>query len=143
MKRGFTLIELILVILLLSIIAMISVPVVTNIIKDAKKNTYDQQIDSIIDAARTYMTKNPELLPAENEYDDYALPITDIQKAGLLESEDVVNPNYSETCVEDSKDNNEERKKCMCKVLNGTIYVNWDVESNKYQYTYEDNENCS
>jgi len=146
MKRGFTLIELILVILLLSVIALISVPVVTNIISDTKNKAYDQQIGSITDSARTYMTKNPQNLPLEDSTDSSCISITDLQKAGLLESKDVANPKYSETCVDDVMENDEgkteaeiqeEIQLCRDEILNGVIIVRWDENTNKYKYTYD------
>ncbi|MDD4733363.1 MAG: type II secretion system protein, partial [Bacilli bacterium] len=39
-KKGFTLIELIAVIVILAIVALISVPVITGIIKDTKKQAF-------------------------------------------------------------------------------------------------------
>lgn len=129
MKKGFTLIELILVILLLSIIALISIPVITGITKDAKNKTYDQQLEAIYNAARNYATKNPRILPEEDEYDSSCISVTDMQKAGVLESKDIINPAYSEEC----KDN----EKCRSEYLNGVVIITWNIDNNKYKYTYD------
>lgn len=153
MKRGFTLIELILVILLLSVIAVISVPVVTNIISDTKDKAYNQQINSIMDSARTYMTKNPNKLPLEDSTDSSCIAIIDLQKEGLLESEDVKNPKYSETCEDDiladqgektEAEIQEEIQMCRDENIDGVIIVRWDENTNKYKYTYDAGANsCS
>lgn len=129
MKKGFTLIELILVILLLSIIALISIPVITGITKDAKNKTYDQQLEAIYNAARNYATKNPRILPEEDEYDSSCISVTDMQKAGVLESKDIINPAYSEECKDDEK--------CRSEYLNGVVIITWNVDNNKYKYTYD------
>lgn len=129
MKKGFTLIELILVILLLSIIALISIPVITGITKDAKNKTYDQQLEAIYNAARNYATKNPRILPEEDEYDSSCISVTDMQKAGVLESKDIINPAYSEECKDDEK--------CRDEYLNGVVIITWNVDNNKYKYTYD------
>lgn len=129
MKKGFTLIELILVILLLSIIALISIPVITGITKDAKNKTYDQQLEAIYNAARNYATKNSRILPEEDEYDSSCISVTDMQKAGVLESKDIINPAYSEEC----KDN----EKCRSEYLNGVVIITWNIDNNKYKYTYD------
>lgn len=129
MKKGFTLIELILVILLLSIIALISIPVITGITKDAKNKTYDQQLEAIYNAARNYATKNPRILPEEDEYDSSCISVTDMQKAGVLESKDIINPAYSEECKDDER--------CRSEYLNGVVIITWNVDNNKYKYTYD------
>lgn len=129
-KKGFTLIELILVILLLSIIALISVPVITGIIKDAKDKSYQQQISGIVNAARTYMSKYPEKLPIEDELGSSCVSIVELQKAGVLENKDISNPSYTKDCENDEK--------CLNEHFEGVVIVTWSVENNKYNYTYDD-----
>lgn len=163
MKRGFTLIELILVLLLLSIIALISIPIVTGIITDSKEKTYQQQIANIETAARTYMTRNPNKLPAEDELGSSCISITDMQKSGILESKDIINPKYSENCEEqleadkakewDKTDCSKNPTSSQCVALDkkyegkmeqcrnehliGVVMVTWDSDNNKYKYTYD------
>ena len=64
MKKGFTLVELLAVIVILVIIAMISVPIVINIINDSKTKTEEQSIEIygriIENAVANYFTKYPE-----------------------------------------------------------------------------------
>ena len=45
MKKGFTLIELLAVIVILAIISLIAVPIVVNIINDAKTSSKEQSIE--------------------------------------------------------------------------------------------------
>lgn len=157
MKKGFTLIELILVILLLSVIALISVPVVTGIISDAKEKSYNQQINSILSSARTYMTKNASKLPAEDENVNACISIEDMQRAGILESKDVSNPLYKEGCEEDLLKDAEKKKEgktdeeisqiesevleeisfCKSESLSGVVFVRWSEDTNKYKYSYD------
>ena len=56
MKKGFTLIELIMVITLLGILATIAVPVISGVINDSKEKAYEKQVSVIISAAKEYVT---------------------------------------------------------------------------------------
>lgn len=56
-KKGFTLIELLAVILILAAIALIAIPVVTNIIEDAKKNALKDSAYGVLEAANLYYAK--------------------------------------------------------------------------------------
>ena len=63
-KKGFTLIELLAVIVVLAILTLIAVPIVLNIIKDARNNSNKRSIESYaraIDyAVSEYMSENPD-----------------------------------------------------------------------------------
>ena len=48
MKKGFTLIELLAVIVILAIIALIAVPIVLNIIEEAKETIRDNNVKNIL-----------------------------------------------------------------------------------------------
>ena len=58
MKKGFTLVELIAVIVLLSLIALFTLPSVNKTIKDRKEALYNVQIDNIKASAVIYIDKN-------------------------------------------------------------------------------------
>lgn len=57
-KRGFTLIELIGVILLLGIISLIAVPAISNIIQESKKDAFRASVIYIIEATTIYIYDN-------------------------------------------------------------------------------------
>jgi prepilin-type N-terminal cleavage/methylation domain-containing protein len=62
-KKGFTLIELLAVIVILAIIALIAVPIIMNVVDEAKGGVYDRQRDMIADAAELYyFNYNEELI---------------------------------------------------------------------------------
>ena len=46
MKRGFTLVELLAVIVILALVALITIPVILNVIEKSKVKTYQRSIDS-------------------------------------------------------------------------------------------------
>ena len=51
-KKGFTLTEIIGVIVLLGIIALISVPILNTVIQNSKQKAYDAQVKEIISSAK-------------------------------------------------------------------------------------------
>ena len=57
MNKGFTLIELVMVIVVLGIVALIAVPTVNSIITDSKEKSYQNQINTIVNSAHTYISK--------------------------------------------------------------------------------------
>ena len=52
-KKGFTLIELLAVIVVLSIIALITTPIIFNVIENAKIKSIEKSCYGVIDAVRT------------------------------------------------------------------------------------------
>lgn len=60
MKKGFTLVELLAVIVILSIIGMITVPMATSYIETSRKKSYAISVDNAIEAAKEYVNKKEE-----------------------------------------------------------------------------------
>ncbi len=58
MKKGFTLVELLAVIIILGIIALITFPIVDNSIKNSKQAALERTIGSIEEAAHNYSSQN-------------------------------------------------------------------------------------
>ena len=51
-NKGFTLIELLAVLLILTIIALITTPIVTNVLEGSRQNTFESSIEQLINIAR-------------------------------------------------------------------------------------------
>ena len=66
MKKGFTLIELLAVIVILAIIALIAVPIVLNIISDAKKSSEKESIKLYLDTVEKTIAKRQLASPNFN-----------------------------------------------------------------------------
>jgi len=64
-SKGFTLIELLAVIVVLAIILIIAIPAIGNIIKESRKNAYEETTEMIERAAKIYIGKNPNYLPKD------------------------------------------------------------------------------
>lgn len=56
-KRGFTLVELLAVIIIIGLIAVIVVPILSNTITDAKRDTFEETVEAIVREMRNYATK--------------------------------------------------------------------------------------
>ena len=87
-KYGFTLIELISVIIIIGVIALISVPITINITNNAKNKAYKEIIDSIELSAYNYSVYND--LGYNRLFK--SLPISTIKLAGYLDNEDIIDP---------------------------------------------------
>ena len=129
MKKGFTLVELLAVLVILGVIIAITVPAIGTIIKTSKEKSYDKQTESIITAARSYMTENSIELPDEGT--PKTLTICELKKAGYLKKENIINPLYQEGSSETNK---------KCKYLYGNITVT--NIAGKFRYVYSDLANC-
>ena len=79
-EDGFTLVELLGVIVILGIILAIAIPGVGNIIDNAKTNTEKHQAELVVDAAKMYVLDNGNTIPTSGE-----ITSTELVTAGYLE----------------------------------------------------------
>lgn len=90
MKKGFTLAELIGVIVVLALISLVSIPAVSKTLKQNKKNLCDTQLQNILAAAKSYGADNVFSLP-ENDGETLELTLQDLVSAGYIKG-DIENP---------------------------------------------------
>lgn len=91
MKKGFTLAELLGVLVILAAILLIIMPIVDKTIKEGKNDLYDKQINSIKLAMELWLTDNAKL--DEGEY--IVITLSQLKDAGLIEF-DIKNPKTEE-----------------------------------------------
>ena len=89
-KNGFTLIEMLCVIIIVSVIALILIPVVSKTVDEGKKQVYNNLIDKMISATSDWMIKNTDLLPSDGE--SISITLGMLQSEGYI-STDLKNPN--------------------------------------------------
>lgn len=89
-NRGFTLVELVAVIVILGVIATIITPVIQKTLKANKENVYNIMVDQIKDYTKDYLAKNTNQLP-DNEGEISTIKFVDLKKDGLLQI-NIVNP---------------------------------------------------
>ena len=89
MNKGFTLVELLAVIVILSLLAALASTSVTKIVKDSKSDLYDSELVSIKSAAEAWGASNPNKLP-DTGYCKY-ITLKELKESGLLD-ESIINP---------------------------------------------------
>jgi len=114
-KKGFTLIEILGVMVLLGIVALIAVPTVNIVIKNSKKSALEQTISTLESAAYRYSNRNDLGYSSETQI----LDLNVLKEAGYIKNEELINP------VTDSK-------------LAGCIFYRWDENYKQYNFNYSE-----
>lgn len=115
MKRGFTLVELLVVIVILSLIAMVAYPSIITIINDSKNSAYDAQVEIIVKAGKEWGVEHPNELPSSSS----------VKKKICLTS--LVSEGYIDDTIKNPKDS---------KPMTG--YVEVSLSGNRYNYQYKE-----
>ena len=89
-KNGFTLVEMMTVIVILITLGLIAVFSINGIVKKSTEKLYEIQKNNIIDASRTYAVKNSSILTDNNE-----ITLCDLKRSSLLD-ENLQNPRTEE-----------------------------------------------
>ena len=97
-KKGFTLVELLAAIIILSLLALLAGTSVTNVVKNSKNELYDSQLALIKSAAELWGADNLSLLPNAGECK--YLTLGDLKKYGTLDS-NIINPKTNEEFSDD------------------------------------------
>lgn len=106
-NEGYTLIELLAILVILGVIIMISVPSITGVINSSKDQLYDEQVRILENAARTYMSENSTLLPDDGNSE--FVKIKDLIDDGIISEDKIKNPKknqYFEGCIKVTNTNN-------------------------------------
>ena len=99
-KRGFTLVELLAVIIIISLLALLTSTSITKMLKDAKNDLSGIQIASIKAAAESWGADNLDKLPESGECKYITLEF--LKAYGVLDS-NVIDPKNNETMSNDLK----------------------------------------
>ena len=117
-KKGFTLVELLAVIVILGMLVSIISPVVTSLLNDSKASLSKNQIDMVITASKKYMIDHSDLLPEGNGV--YYVSISELINSGVIDNDKVIDPKTK-------------------KELNGCVKVSYSSSYNQYEYNYTNN----
>ena len=120
MKKGFTLVELLVVIALLGIIAVMVTTSVIGIMNRSRSSLSESQISTLEKAAEQWGTINPDKMPLDNSV--YEVNIKTLADEGYIDSADLENP----------KDGSQ-----LC----GVVEISYDTSKNQYRYNFVER-NC-
>lgn len=83
MKKGFTLVELLGVLVLLSVLALITVPIVNGAIKKSKEKSVQIQLESIVKSAKAWAAADPNRLPEQGK--ERLVTLQELKQAGFVD----------------------------------------------------------
>ena len=126
-KKGFTLIEVLAVLLIISIIALITTPIIINVINNSKENAFIQDVNSLVDSIRTYQ--------AENNYEEVTVDYTTGENTNLLELDGDL-PDAGQITINDAGKVsvalwNDELEICAKKDINSKEVVKEEISRNE------------
>lgn len=90
-NKGFTLVELMAVIVVLALIITIAVPSAISISHKIKLKMYATKVDMIIDSAKLYGQDNPSALSNENACSSSDLTVQTLIDMGYIKKDDIDN----------------------------------------------------
>lgn len=115
-NKAFTLAEMLAVIIILSVIALVTIPTVSTTLKNSKEQTCLIQYENILSAAKVWGSENILQLPTEGESIEITLEY--LQELGY---------------IEDNIENPVTKQKIG---LNTTIKISKEIGSKKYNYEF-------
>ena len=94
MKKGFTIVELLGVLLLIGLLSLIVYPVINGLVSNNKEKLYENQIKTLLNIASNWAIENRGVY---DENDVYTLTFEVLKKEGYIKDADIINPKTNKT----------------------------------------------
>ncbi len=121
-KNGFTLLELLGVIVLLGVVALLVATLSNRTLKESKESLYETQKETIISAAKKWTIANNEELPMSEAEGEYRLSVGTLAEDGYIDSNEIIDPKTN-------------------KEIDACIIITYNNSKNQYNYELVE-ENC-
>ena len=115
MKRGFTLVELLALLILLGVVSLIAIPSIGKILNRSREKARESTKNELIKAAKNYYADNIRELPDDGSHK--CLSVSEIEESGYISNDDIVDPTTEEK-------------------LTGYVKIYFDNTYNQYTYEY-------
>lgn len=119
-KKGFTLVELLAVIILLGLLTFVVMPSVIGFIKEAKEKSYQQQLSNLKESAIRYVSDHTDIIDEIEKNGKYNISVNDLIANGYVRK------------TKDGKIYNPVNKE----EINGCFVVENSEQYNQLTYTY-------
>lgn len=119
-KKGFTLVELLAVIILLGLLTFVVMPSVIGFIKEAKEKSYQQQLSNLKESAIRYVSDHTDIIDEIEKNGKYNISVNDLITNGYVRK------------TKDGKIYNPVNKE----EINGCFVVENSEQYNQLTYTY-------
>lgn len=122
-NKGFTLVELLAVIIILGLISLVAVPAVSHLLKENKENAYESKKDMLLSQAKMYTKENRNYLyDSDKTYNGYVCNNITVQE--LINTGYINESKLKDGKVTDPRDNTSMNN------LNIIIYIKSEKPSN-------------
>ena len=140
-NKGFTLIEVLEVIVILSILMAIMVPSVGNIMKKNKEDNYQNLKDSIISAAKIYISDNRYQITVGNCDDSNKADIESINNVTLTDSKITIQTLANAGNLKTTSDGKilNPKDKTSLNLGNSYVVVKYQCDKKDYEYQLKEN----
>lgn len=120
-NKGYSLVELLAVIIILGLIITISIPIINSSLSKSKEKALNTQIKEIIASGRKYATEHTNVLPDETN-NITTISIELLKSEGFIDKDKIINPVTEEE-------------------MTGCVLIMYGVNNEEYHYDY--NDSCS
>lgn len=105
-NKGFTLIEVLVVVIIIAVLALITSPIIIDLLKQNRQEMYENQVRSLEEAAKRWSVEHTAQIPDDiMNYEDekdkksYCLSLEELADKGYISGSDLINPVTEENLV--------------------------------------------